>query len=261
MTEGQVLTEGLELTDSQISRGSQGTGGRSGELLSLNQIGNQLKALFTEGRWKLSLIFMAIGLLIGLNAASFQTVENYLMHTLSGNYPDPEVRKNSIALILTVANVGALSVYVFTGLLADRFGRKPILLLFSVLFGCSVFGLVFAAETGSISLLYVTVFTAQMGYWGLFSLIKLYNAECFPARVRGSAAGLRAVMFAFGMTGGSLVAGMLVSSFPDYLVYLLYAGLYTTGIFFFTLILPETKGVELGFTVSKQMKPEPVESN
>ncbi len=206
---------------------------------------NQMKGLFIERRWKTSLVFMGIGLLIGLNAASFQTIENYLMHTLSPSFPDPEIRKNTIALILTVANVGALSVYVFTGLLADRFGRKPILLLFSSLFGFSVFGLVIAAETGMIIMLYITVFTAQMGYWGLFSLVKLYNAECFPASVRGTAAGLRTIMFAIGMTVGSLVAALMVSRFSDYIVYLVYAGLFTAGITYFSLILPETKGLDL----------------
>lgn len=208
-----------------------------------SMIKNQLKELFIRDRWKMTLIFMAIGLLIGLNATSFQTIENYLMNVLSDNYPDPEVRKNTIALILTVANVGSLSVYVFTGFLADKFGRKPILLLFSFLFGASVFGLVLAAETGRIIMLFTAVFIAQMGYWGLFSLIKLYNAECFPTSVRGTAAGLRTVMFAVGMTSGSLIAGMLVSRFPDFVVYLVYAAVYTTGITLFSSFLPETKGL------------------
>jgi MFS family permease len=211
--------------------------------ISSRMIQNQLKELFIEDRWKMTLMFMAIGLLIGLNAASFQTVENYLMNVLSKSYPDAEVRKNTIALILTVANVGSLSVYIFTGFLADKFGRKPILLLFSFLFGASVFGLVLAAETGRIIMLYAAVFIAQMGYWGLFSLVKLYNAECFPASVRGTAAGLRTIMFAIGMTSGSLVAGMMVSRFPDYLVYLVYAAIYTIGITVFSSFLPETNGV------------------
>ena len=209
-------------------------------------IQNQLKELFIGNRWKMTLVFMAIGLLIGLNSTSFQSIENYLMNTLSPNFPDPEVRKNTIALILTVGNIGSLSVYVFTGFLADKFGRKPILLLFGFLFGISVFGLVMAAETGRIFMLYVAAFTAQMGFWGLFSLVKLYNAECFPSSVRGTAAGLRTVMFAIGMTGGSLVAGMMVSHFPDYVVYLLYAAIFTTGVTFFSSFLPETKGLELG---------------
>lgn len=219
---------------------------------------NQLKELFIENRWKMTLVFMAIGLLIGLNSTSFQTVENYLMNTLSQNYPDPEVRKNTIALILTVANVGSLSVYVFTGILADAFGRKPILLLFSTLFGASVFGLVFAAETGAIPMLYVAVFTAQMGFWGLFSLVKLYNAECFPTSVRGTAAGLRTVMFAVGMTGGNLIASMLVSRFPDYIVYLVYAALFTVGITLFSLIIPETKGLVLRHAKTAELVREPV---
>ncbi len=219
-------------------------------------IKNQLKELFIGNRWKITLVFMAFGLLIGLNAASFQTIENYFMNTLATTYPDPEVRKNSIALILTVANVGALSVYVFTGFLADKFGRKPILLLFSFLFGFSVIGLVMAAETGRIFLLYIAVFTAQMGYWGLFSLVKLFNAESFPASVRGTAAGLRTIMFAIGMTGGSLVAGVMVSLFPDYVLYVVYAVIFTIGVTVFSLILPETKGVVLSNNRSENLHTE-----
>lgn len=214
-------------------------------LFSPDKIKTQMKALFTEGQWRMTLVFMGIGLLIGLNAVSFQSIENYLMRTLSVDLPDPEVRKNTIALILTIANVGSLSVYAFTGLLADRYGRKPILLLYSILFGISVFCLVISAETGIMILLFASVFTAQMGYWGLFSLIKLYNAECFPARVRGTAAGLRTLTYAIGMSLGSLLAGLLLSWFPDYVVYLLYAGCYTVGVSLFSKILPETRGLDI----------------
>ncbi|MCF7933232.1 MAG: MFS transporter [Spirochaetia bacterium] len=237
----------IKESPAERSRRSAGVQDRKSTLrIHPSMIRDQVRELFIENRWKTSFVFMGIGLLIGLNAASFQTIENYLMHTLATSFPDPEVRKNTIALILTVANVGALSIYIFTGSLADRFGRKPVLLLYSSLFGCSVFALVLAAETSRISMLYVTVFTAQMGYWGLFSLVKLYNAECYPARVRGTAAGLRTIMFAVGMTGGSLFAGLMVSRVPDYIVYLLYAGLFTIGVTCFSLILPETNGLDLG---------------
>lgn len=214
-------------------------------LLKPYSLKERMSELFREERWKTTLVFMGMGLLIGLNAVSFQSVENYLTNTLAPVIIDPEKRKNLIALILTVANVGSLSVYVFTGLLADRFGRKPVLLTYSTLFGISVFVLVFAAEAGILPLLFFSVFTAQMGYWGLFSLTKLFNAECFPKEVRGTAAGLRTLMFAVGMSLGSLVASPMLSWFPAFMVYLVYAGLYTIGISLFSLLLPETKGIKL----------------
>lgn len=214
-------------------------------ILRPDSLKTRITDLFGGERWKTTLVFMGMGLLIGLNAVSFQSVENYLSQALSSVIIDPETRKNLIALILTIANVGSLSVYVFTGMLADRFGRKPVLLTYSTLFGSSVYLLVLAAESGILPLLFISVFTAQMGYWGLFSLTKLYNAECFLKEVRGTAAGLRTLMFAIGMSLGSLAAGHMLSLFPPFMVYLVYAGLYTIGIGLFSLLLPETKGVEL----------------
>ncbi len=160
----------------------------------------------------------------------------------------------TISVITSVVNVAVTLVAIF---LVDRVGRKPILLIGSVLMTMSLATMAVAflfaqgsgddvslpAPWGPIALVAANVFVVGFGAsWG--PLVWVLLGEIFPSRIRGKALGVAA--------GAQWVANFLITvSFPamsgwslpvTYGMYALFAAL---SFVYVAWRVPETKGMEL----------------
>jgi MFS family permease len=182
--------------------------------------------------------FIIIGFVLGLNLTTLQTVEEFL----SSNLTD----QNLVNTIIFVAGVGSILVYLITGPIADKFGRKKIMVTYAILFIIAISGLVLSApQNFVIGVVLFTIF-CQMGYWGCFSLSKMYCVECFETQIRGSCTGWRSFAYAIGLTLGALISSFLtkfVSLGGSYVINAIWIAVCIPIVVI--AVLPETKGCEL----------------
>ncbi|HEY5380232.1 MAG TPA: MFS transporter [Pseudolabrys sp.] len=140
-------------------------------------------------------------------------------------------------------NIGAIIGYIGLGFLADRFGRKPIVMIF---FAAS-FVLTFALYKWTTDLNMLLLVAAVNGFFtlGQYSWMSVWMPELFPTR-------MRATGMAFAFNGprfiaflGPLFAGVLIAKLGGFSgVAVTISFIYILG-FVLVPLLPETKGIEL----------------
>jgi SHS family lactate transporter-like MFS transporter len=104
-----------------------------------------------------------------------------------------EVKAVTFAILLTLA-MRPLGAFVF-GRLADRFGRKPILMLDVLLFSALELASAFAPSLAVLLVLRALFGFAMGGEWGIGASLAM---ESVPARTRGAVSGLLQVGYPFG---------------------------------------------------------------
>lgn len=115
-----------------------------------------------------------------------------------------DVKAVAIAITLTLAArpAGAL---VF-GMLADRFGRRPVLMIDILLFSILEFASAFAPSLVALLVLRTAFGFAMGGEWGLGASLTM---ETIPPRARGIASGILQTGYPFGYLLASVVYGLL----------------------------------------------------
>jgi MFS transporter, SP family, sugar:H+ symporter len=179
----------------------------------------------------------------------------YYSTTLWRSVGFPESASLGISVVTSIVNVLVTLVAIF---LVDRVGRKPILLIGSVLMTLSLalmaVSFIFAtkdasgavslgAPWGPIALVAANIFVIGFGAsWG--PLVWVLLGEIFPSRIRGKALGVAA--------GAQWIANFLITvSFPAMsawslpLTYGMYALFAALSFIFVAARVPETKGMEL----------------
>jgi MFS family permease len=137
-------------------------------------------------------------------------------------------------------NLGAICGYIGLGFLADRFGRKPIVMIF---FAASLV-LTFALYKWTTDLHMLLLVAAVNGFFtlGQYSWMSVWLPELFPTRMRatGMAFTFNAPRFIAFM--GPLFAGMLIAQFGGFSgMAVAFSFIYILG-FIVVPFLPETKG-------------------
>jgi MFS family permease len=140
-------------------------------------------------------------------------------------------------------NIGAICGYIGLGFLADRFGRKPIVMIF---FAAS-FVLTFALYKWTTDLNLLLLVAAINGFFtlGQYSWMSVWLPELFPTRMRATGMafvfnGPRFIAFL-----GPLFAGVLIGKLGGFSgVAVTISFIYILG-FVLVPLLPETKGAEL----------------
>src|SRR5262245_22466876 len=118
-----------------------------------------------------------------------------------------DVHAVSVAVTLTLAMrpLGAL----FFGMLADRFGRRPVLMADILLFSVLELASAFAPSLPVLLALRAAFGFAMGGEWGIGASLAM---ETLPARARGLASGLLQEGYAFGYLLAAVVYGLLFDS-------------------------------------------------
>lgn len=146
------------------------------------------------------------------------------------------------------ATVGANLVFMVTlplwGKLSDRFGRKPVFIIYSVAFMVLSFPLLAAIDESPIRLFAVT--SVALFFLGAFvGIMPAYFAELFPTSVRASGIGVP-YSFTVAIFGGTApyLATWLASHHYEW-VFALYSVVMVTIGLVTTVLSPETKGRDL----------------
>ena len=113
----------------------------------------------------------------------------------------------AFALTLTLA-ARPLGALVF-GMLADRYGRRPVLMIDILLFSIIEFASAFAPTLVVLLILRAAFGFAMGGEWGLGASLTM---ETIPAKARGIASGLLQTGYPFGYLLASVVYGLLFDS-------------------------------------------------
>jgi len=154
----------------------------------------------SENRGKL-FAFILIGFVLGLNFNTFQTIESLISAYI--------LNDDDVSVIIFVGSVGSVLTFGLTGILADKFGRRPIMIIYSFICFFGIAGLVWVTTTVNFLGVYIFVVLVQYGYWGSFTLSKVYCVECFETSIRGSCTGWRSFAYAVGLSLGALISSGL----------------------------------------------------
>ena len=140
-------------------------------------------------------------------------------------------------------NVGAIIGYIGLGFLADRFGRKPIVMIF---FAASLV-LTFALYKWTTDLHLLLLVAAVNGFFtlGQYSWMSVWLPELFPTRMRATGMAFTFNSPRFIAFLGPLFAGLLIAQFGGFSgMAVAFSFIYILG-FVLVPFLPETKGKPL----------------
>jgi SHS family lactate transporter-like MFS transporter len=143
-----------------------------------------------------------------------------------------DVKTVTIAITLTLA-MRPLGALVF-GLLADRFGRRPILMIDVLLFSVLELASAFAPSLVVLMILRAAFGFAMGGEWGIGASLAM---ESIPPRSRGIVSGILQEGYAFGYLLAAVVYGLLFSSIG-------WRGMFMVGVIPALLVLYIRRNVE-----------------
>ena len=140
-------------------------------------------------------------------------------------------------------NIGAIIGYIGLGFLADRFGRKPIVMIF---FAASLV-LTFALYKWTTDVHLLLLVAAVNGFFtlGQYSWMSVWLPELFPTRMRATGMAFTFNSPRFIAFLGPLFAGLLIAQFGGFSgMAVAFSFIYILG-FVLVPFLPETKGKPL----------------
>ena len=143
-----------------------------------------------------------------------------------------DVKAVSLALTLTLA-VRPLGALVF-GMLADRFGRRPVLMADILLFSILELASAFAPSLFTLLVLRAAFGFAMGGEWGIGASLTM---ETIPAKARGPASGILQVGYPCGYLLASVVYGLLFDTIG-------WCGMFAVGVLPALLVLFIRRHVE-----------------
>jgi AAHS family 4-hydroxybenzoate transporter-like MFS transporter len=121
-----------------------------------------------------------------------------------------KISKVALGPVFSAGLIGALLGALTFSPLADRFGRKPILILCSVLFGC---GALATAGAESLTALLILRLITGLGMGGAMPIAIAQTSEFMPARARTLAVTLTYCGFSLGAALGGMAADQLIERF------------------------------------------------
>jgi MFS family permease len=155
-------------------------------------------------------ILLGAGLMFATNAVVYICIAglpSYATQKL-GVDKDP-----MLVIVLAASALGTVLVYL-SGRLSDRVGRRPLLLVGTVLIAVWGFPFFWLADTGSVALIAVAVMVAYVGSMLAYGPLAAYLAELFEPRVRYSGMSLAYQLAAILVSGGTpfLMAAILAAT-------------------------------------------------
>jgi DHA1 family solute carrier family 18 vesicular amine transporter 1/2 len=129
--------------------------------------------------------------------------------------------KGDSGLLISIGTFAGILSSVAAGIFSNRFGRKKILFLGTVLYTCVFF--LFNYAGGSFRLLMALRFVEGLGFYVMPVMVTTMAADIFPSGERGRAMGLFSSAGGVGSLIGPLISPLLISG-NDYTTYFRFSG-------------------------------------
>ncbi len=203
-------------------------------------IKKSIPMLFKHSQKHAYIAILVMSLLRGFNLIFVYMGESFLSQ-------NPNFSTNDINIIVFIIAIAAIFGYVITGVVADSYGRLPLLYLYSVLYPAATFMTLIGMYLPIYSLLVVGIAAGLLNavFWGITNISTLYVIEITPTELRGAATGFKMFCDSVGATLGLLLSSVIT------IFYGLGASLLTFSLLFLLYLpiirkyLKETKGIPL----------------
>jgi len=180
--------------------------------------------------------FIAVGICVALNA-----LDGFDVLAISFSSPgiaaEWEISRAELGVVLAMELFGMACGSILLGMIADRIGRRPIIL------GCLVLmagGMYLASTVDTVITLLMTRFATGVGIGGMLATINAMVAEYSNARHRNFNVILVATGYPLGVIVGGSIASLLLTYFDWRAVFLLGAGMTAGLIPAVWFLLPES---------------------
>ncbi|MHA1729849.1 MAG: MFS transporter [Promethearchaeota archaeon] len=163
-----------------------------------------LKIIFNKSRKKNYIALLVISALFSISVISGNLLEPYMM-----NYS--EVSSEEFSLICLVGIFGLMFFHFFTGTIADKFGRKKLLVIYSFIYPISVISQYLCASIQvdqiRVIILIILKVLGMASRSGLWILLTIISIEIIPTSVRSVGNSLQIfVMNLIGLISGLILA-------------------------------------------------------
>jgi AAHS family 4-hydroxybenzoate transporter-like MFS transporter len=148
-----------------------------------------------------------------------------------------DVPMSAFGLVFAAGTLGAMLGAMTFGPLADRFGRKRLLIVATVLFGIFTF---LIAHAGSYSTLVLYRFLAGLGLGGATPCFLALVSEYIPQRVRGTVVSVLWASFPLGIMLGGFLNSYLVTAFGWQMIFYIGGALPLLVAALLIVMLPES---------------------
>jgi len=205
-----------------------------------NILKNNLKTIFSSERKKQFIALMIITILVGFNYIFVSLGEEYINRS-------ENLTEGDINIIVLVMSFAVILGYLFTGVFADKVGRKPLFYLYSILFIISIFTVIIGSRLENLAIVPVAIGAAlaNVSYWGIGVAIRLVVVEIVPTDVRGTGSGLKSLLSAFGITLGLILNGIITFFFSLEISFIILSLLLLINLPIIYKYIKETKGIDL----------------
>ncbi|MFI5157974.1 MAG: sugar porter family MFS transporter [Sphingobacteriales bacterium] len=184
----------------------------------------------------ISIVAALGGLLFGFDTAVIAGALQYLK-------PYFHLNDAELGLVVAAASIGCIPGALFAGHLADKYGRKNLMIVTSMLYVIAAIG---SGIAGSFSQLVIYRLIGGVAIGMASTLAPIYISEVAPPTFRGRLGMLQQLAIVTGIllsfiSNYLIVNSSLLSAVDDYWRYMLAAAVIPSGIFFFLLLLvPES---------------------
>jgi MFS family permease len=199
-----------------------------------------LKKIFQSARRKEFIVILVISFLSGLNYIFISLGESFISNS-------PNLNQNDINIVVLVLSQSIILGYIITGVVADKYGRKPLLYIYSFLLPVAIFIAVFGSYSQEYALIFVCIGAglANVCYWGLSVIVRLVTIEIVPTESRGTGSGMKSLVGAFGITSGLLISSFIILNYGLGFSFIFFSLLLLINLPLTYTFLKETKGVNL----------------
>jgi len=202
-----------------------------------------IRIIFGKGRKKSYIVLIGISILFSIAVGSGNLLEPYMM-----NYS--LMTSEEFSIIGMVGLFGLIFFYILTGKIADRSGRRILLIVYSFIYPISVilqftWGAHIPSEQARLIIMIILKILGMSTRAGLWTLLMIISIEVIPTGVRGVGNGLLVLIMS--ITG--LVSGLITAPLFPILGIQLIALILTC--FMFPIIplvifyIPESYGIDL----------------
>ena len=201
---------------------------------------NNLKILFKSSNRKGFIAILITSFIISFNYITKSLLESYLTSS-------PYITQDDATIIILIISLATFIGYIFTGIVADKLGRKLIFYMYALIQPISVIIIVIGTYIPINTLIIVSVgggfayITSQC----LVVVIRIVTLEILPTEARGIGTGVKSLVAALGMTAGTLLSSPFILNLGLGITFIIFSIPYIIIIPLIYYNLKETKGIDL----------------